>query len=411
MIPSLPYGLTPGGFVAKPLAKIREDIEAGLRQATARPDGTEVLNTKVGAAAALVGVVSAPVRELWELAESVYAARTREGASGASLDDVNAITGSTRDEATRSTVIQTLNLDPAVVVPAGSVVSMVGSPSIRFRTRLEVDSTAGGGGPYTVQMEAEETGPIAAPAGSLTVIESPVAGWTSTTNAADATLGAARELDAAYRARGESELATAGTAPLDAIRADLLEVDGVVSVSVFQNVTEAIDVNGLPPHSVEAIVYDGTSDGSVVTDEVIAEALFAAVGGGIATHGTTTVNVTDDTGEVHAVSFSRPTERLVYVSATLSVAPVRGWAASSQAEAEAALVSFGRAAFLVGDDVVRFRWLSSLFGSRGLIDVTSFTLGFSASPVGTANLVIGARELAAFDTSRVVLTINEISPP
>lgn len=409
MIPSLPYGLTPGGFVAKPLAKIREDIEAGLRQATARPDGTEVLNTKVGVAASLVGIFSAPVRELWELAESVYAARTREGASGAALDDVNAITGSARDEASRSLVIQSLVLEAGTTVSAGSVVSLVGSPDIRFRTRLDV--VAGITGTYSVQCEAEEPGPIAAPAGSLTVIETPVVGWLSTTNPADAAVGASRESDAAYRARGEAELATAGTAPLDAIRADLLEVPGVISVSVFQNVTDAIDVNGLPPHSVEAIVYDGTSDGSAVTDDAIAEALFAAVGGGIATHGTITVNVTDATGEVHAVAFSRPAERLVYVSATLSVAPVRGWASTSTAAAKAAIVAFGRAGFLVGDDVVRFRLMSSLFASRGLIDVTAFTLGFAPSPVGTTNLGIGARELAAFDTSRVVLTVNEVSPP
>lgn len=410
MIPSLPYGLGPGGFVAKPLAKIREDMKTGLRAATARPDGTQVLNTEVGVAAAIVDVFAPVARELWELAEAVYAARTREGASGAALDDVAALTGSTRDEASRSLVTLTLGLDPDVFVPAGSVVSMVGAPSIRFRTRVDVTAD-GDGGEFLVQAEAEEAGPIAAPSGSLTVIESPVAGWTTVTNVLDAAVGAARETDPSLRAKSEAELATAGTAPLDAIRADLLDVPGVVSVSVFHNVLDTLDGNGLPPHSVEAIVYDGTSDGSAVTDEAIAEALFAAVAAGIATHGSISVVVQDDTGESHTVRFSRPVERLVYVSATLNVARVRGWSDSSADSVKTALVSFARAAFLVGDDVVRFRWLSSIFGVAGVIDVTAFTLDFTGSPAATSNLVIGARELAAFDTSRVVLTINEITPP
>src|SRR5262249_36114068 len=86
-----------------------------------------------------------------------------------------------------------------------------------------------------VACEAVDTGPLPAPAGTLTVIDTPVAGLSSVTNAADAILGRNQETDSELRIRREEELRAAGKGTVDAIRALLLEVLNVVQAKVLQN--------------------------------------------------------------------------------------------------------------------------------------------------------------------------------
>ncbi len=48
-----------------------------------------------------------------------------------------------------------------------------------------------------------------------------------------------------------------GNATPDAIRGDLLIVEGVLSVTVFENDTDITNAAGLPPHSLEGVVLQG----------------------------------------------------------------------------------------------------------------------------------------------------------
>lgn len=402
---SLPWGLTTAGFVAKPLATVLEEIEEAEKEQIS-PE----LNVKAGPTHQINGIFASKVRELWELAEAVHAAGDPDRASGASLDAVAALRGSTREAATKSRVTETVTLGASMTLPAGSIVSVLGDPTARFVTLTAVTSVLAGN--YSVEMEAESAGIVAANAGTLTEIETPVAGWTAATNALDAVLGTVVETDAGLRARSESELAAQGTSPADAIRADLLDLTGVVTVQVFENVTSVTDADGLPPHSVEAVVYDGSEGGTTVAADDIAQVLWDTVAAGIETYGSSSGTATATDGTTHTMRFSRPTVRPVYVSPTVSAAIARGWDTAEGADlVAAAIVAVGDDAFGSGDDVIRRRLEAGAMAIPGVIDLTAFTLGFSASPVGTANLVVGRRELATFDTSRVVVTVNLVTPP
>lgn len=89
-----------------------------------------------------------------------------------------------------------------------------------------------------VSFLAQEFGPIPAPAGSLTDILSPVAGWISLTNYDAGITGSNQETDAELRLRRLNSLRLLGAATVEAIRARLLqEVPGVTSVIIFENVT------------------------------------------------------------------------------------------------------------------------------------------------------------------------------
>ncbi len=399
---TLPFGVTTFGFVSKDLDTIRAELDEGLRAAFGN------VNTAAGPFHQLREFWANRERTLWELAESTYAAPDPDMATGDSLDAVGAITDNDREAADESRVTLTLSLDATITVPAGSIVSVTGQPSVRFVTLADVTSTTAGD--YPAEAECEETGPIAAAAGTLEVIETPVSGWTAVTNALDAVPGTDLETDPVYRARRRDEVARQGTGPADAIRADLLDLDDVVSVSVTLNDTDAT-VDGLPPHSFEAIVYDGSEAGTTVTAATIAQRIWDVKPAGIETYGNTSGTAVDALGIDRVVRFSRPVVRPVYLDVVASVHSSLGWNATTGPDAiKAAVVTEGRARFTTGKDVIRTRLFAPPLGVDGVHDVTALELGFTASPSGTINLAIAPRELATFDTSRVTVTANIVEP-
>ena len=75
-----------------------------------------------------------------------------------------------------------------------------------------------------------------------------------------------------------------------------------------------------------------------------------------------------------------------------------------QALQDAALDSLPHdAALRLGDDVVRARLLCALVDVPGVLDVPALTLGVTATELYPQNVVINARALAAFDTSRITV--------
>lgn len=399
---TLPYGVTPFGFLAKDLDTIRAEVDEGLRGIFGNA------NLAAGPLHQLRDLWANRERNLWELAEAVYAANDPDQASGDGLDAVGAITANDREAAAKGSVVLLLSLEAAVTVPAGSIVSVDGTPSIRVVLVEDVTSTTAGD--YEGEAEFEETGPISAASGTLTVIETPVSGWTDVTNALDAVPGTDEETDPVYRARREDEVARQGTGPADAIRADLLDVDGVESVTVTLNDTDD-PVDGLPPHSFEAIVYDGTTDGTEVDAGAIAQAIWESKPAGIQTYGGSSGTAVDAQGRERTVYFSRPTARPVYIDVGADVSTSLGWDPTNGPTAiKEAVVAFARARFLVGGDVIRARLYSPALGVPGVFDVTALEIGFSPSPAGTSNLAIADRELATFDTSRVTVTATLVEP-
>ncbi|WP_404852172.1 DUF2612 domain-containing protein [Escherichia coli] len=81
---------------------------------------------------------------------------------------------------------------------------------------------------------------------------------------------------------------------------------------LYENDTGATDSNGLPPHSISAIV-----DGGDVTE--IAQTIRGNKGQGTATYGKTSVTVPDTYGNPHVISFSRSTDVPIFVAITLKV--------------------------------------------------------------------------------------------
>jgi uncharacterized phage protein gp47/JayE len=134
------FGLTDAGFELKRLADIKAEIESKLRAEL----GSAINLLPESVFGQLVSIFSERESLVWELAEDVYNSAYPDTASGASLDNVVALTGITRQGATKSKVLGVRLFGTAgTLVPATTGLSVDGNPTAKFETDAAVTLVAG----------------------------------------------------------------------------------------------------------------------------------------------------------------------------------------------------------------------------------------------------------------------------
>jgi uncharacterized phage protein gp47/JayE len=247
----------------------------------------------------------------------------------------------------------------------------------------------------TVAAKAKEVGPIEAPSGTLSVIETPVTGWDSVENELDADLGRDEESDAELKIRRDLALQQAGAATVGAIFSQLSSLDGVSTVRIFENITEIYDLEGRPPKSYEAVIQGGDED-------EIAATIWSTKPAGIQTFGDILKNILDSQGYPQQVSFSRPTGLTIYV--TLNITAGLDFPANGASLASDAIVDYGKT-FEVGQDVITIpKLLCTVANIDGILDI-EVLVGTSASPTLSDNIIVADNEIAEFDSSRILVNL------
>jgi len=448
------YGLTSAGFVPKTLAVIREEINDSLKVAF----GVSLDVSDLSALGQFVAIFAEREALLWELIEAIVSSQDPDSATDTLLDALAVLTGTTRRPADSSAVTMTLTGTPTTAVSAGSKASVVIAGDVfstvndatiaataawaistayalgdrvtnasRVYQCITAGTSAGSGGPTTTSSDetdntahwrylgegtgdvdaiavADNTGPIAAASGSLTVIETPVSGWNSVVNVLDAAPGADVETDEDLRVRREVELADAGNTTADAIRATLLDVADVTAVKLYVNDTDAaavLDGVSVAAHSIDALVQGGT-------DQDIWNALLVTVGAGIATNGTEVGTAEDSEGNAVTFRFNRPTAVDIYVDVELGY-DAAAYPADGDAQIKAAIVARGNARGL-GYDAVASVISSWCFDVSGINDVTLIEIGTAPAPGASTTIAISGRQIAVYDTSRITVVSTPGTP-
>lgn len=447
------FGLTSEGFVPMTAADIRADINARV-WATISPTLDLSDRTFEGQ---LIGIVAYHIALCWELAEASNATFDVDKAVKAALDAICLLTGTFRRSPTESTVTLTLTGDPTTLITAGHSARVTDGP--RFDTLEDATlvaltpwavgtlyaiadrvtananvyqcteagtSDVSGDGPTSIdplediidatvhwrflgagtaaddaESQASETGELAANAGTITEVVTPVGGWNGVVNVLDAEVGRGDMSDAELRVLRELELAQPGTSPADSIAAALLGVAGVTSATVFVNNTDATNGDGMPPHSVEAMVRGGD-------DQDIWDTLLANVAAGIATHGTEVGTSTDSQGTDHTMKFTRADEIEIYVVLTLTKDPDE-YPADGDALVKTAITEFG-ANQSTGKDAVAWSIGAQAIKVPGVLEVTSCFIGTAPAPGTSATVAISTRQLATYDTLRISVTSSDATP-
>jgi uncharacterized phage protein gp47/JayE len=358
----------------------------------------------------LVDISNEHDQQLAELLQEIYSAFDPEQATNQSLDALCSITGTYRREATKGTVTLKLNLDAATTVSSGSQAAVSGDPDNIWVTTEDVTSV--GAGDYTVPAEAAEAGDIEAPAGTITVIVTPVGGWNSVTNDDDATPGLERELDSELRQRRASELAIGGSTTVDAIQAQVSALDGVEQAICTEN-DNWYASGGLPPNSVEVVYWDGSGSPSATVVANVAEAIYETKAGGVRAYGTdtdgagtTSETVTDDQGNSHTIGFTLAAEQEILVDITV-VQDAAGPTVTTTA-VEDAILAWASSALTIGEDVYRSKVIAAAADVSGVEDVPLATVLLAISPAGTAasDVTIGARQIATIDRADINVTVT-----
>lgn len=389
------FGFTDTGFVPRTTLEVRQSINDDIHAEFGASFGL----TDEDPVGVLVGVVAATVGELWEVAEQVSNSGDPDAATGTSLVAVCAITGTIPLAATASTVTLTLTGNPTT--PITSIAALTASTSAEFDSDASVSAvlvalatwvgstayvvgdrvtnttrcyqcivagtSAASGGPTTqlatiadgsgalewtwlgdgtgaadITAHAALTGPVAAAARDISVIKTPIGGVQNVINLLDAAPGRIADTNPSLRIRREEELAGSGAGTTANIRALLLRLTGVTAAHVFQNLTDVTDVDGVPPHSIEALVQGGD-------DQAIVDVLGEEVTAATPTVGTTSGTHIDSEGISSLVNFSRPVEKLIYNRITL-VKIAASYAGDTAAQT--AVAAYGVSEQVIGKDVV-----------------------------------------------------------
>jgi uncharacterized phage protein gp47/JayE len=331
------------------------------------------------------------IDQLEQLAEECYNAWDPDNASDDRFVALSLLTGVPRRVApTHGLVTVSLGITGAHTYAPGDLAAhVIDDPTNRWLNRDEVIST--GTGSYSAVFESELPGALAiAEAGTLTIIATPVAGWTTVNNNNAATPGQDIEAIPALRIRREVALSIGGSRTRGAIRSKLALLDGVLSAEVFENTSNSTDANGIGPHGIRPVVYDGSP--AAADDDAIAQVIYDHGSEGILSQGAQSGIAQDPRVGPVTVAFDRAT--LSAITVAVQIESATGVAISDVQDAILAKMPQR-----TGLEVTYNRLSSSVFSVVGVDDFVSFTVNG-----GTVDLAAVQSTIYLLDAGDITVT-------
>ena len=301
------------GVRVQDTATIRANIVTKVQQAFKVSDSDPLLN--LDPASPMGQVVDLLVAEIEaKNAEIAYLSNmlNLSSARGVWLDALGSLYFIERKMSEPTTVTCEVTGISGTVVPYGSLIEDANGNKLRLLATEGITISADGTG--SGQFSTVEHGAIVINSHSVTKIITVVAGWDTVDNASAGVTGRDRETDAEYLARIKISLANNAEGTIEAIRADVLALDGVIACTVLENITnQSITSYGvqLTSHSIGVCVYGGN-------DEDIAKAIYKKKDAGCGTSGTDTVTYVDPEypDETYEYKIFRATAERVYIKIT-----------------------------------------------------------------------------------------------
>lgn len=240
-------------------------------------------------------------------------------------------------------------------------------------------------------------GDISAPIGTATTILTPVFGWTSVINEISAERGSTEESDEELRERFRISKAVRANNTAEALYSQLLELEGVGFVRIYENTTDATDLLGLPPHSFMAIVRGGTN-----TD--IGQVVWNNEPVGIASFGNTSVVVRDTQNVERTVNFSRPTETPIYVKVQVTKTG-NTFPADGVEQIREAVLDYLSTNSTFGEDIIYTRLFTPINTVPGH-QVDLLEIGKTPLTLGTSNITIDWNEFPISLAEYIEVTVT-----
>jgi uncharacterized phage protein gp47/JayE len=330
------------------------------------------------------------VDQLEQLAEECYHAFDPDNASDDRFVALARLTGVPRRGLKKGLATMSLDLDASQSYAIGAIAfHVIDEPTNRWLNRDLVVSTSAA--VYPAVFESEFAGSAAiAEAGTITVIATPVAGLNSGTNALAATPGEDIESIPALRIRRESAVSVGGSRTRSAIRAKLVLLEGVLSAEVFENTSNVMSADGILPHGIRPIIWDGSP--AAADNDAIAQIIHDHGAEGILSQGAFSGTAQDTQDGPVVKYFDRATPQQIVVAVDIE-------------SADGVAIDDVKAAILaamptrVGREVTYNKLAGSVFNVPGVDDHVTFTID-----AGTVDLPAVQNVIYLLDESDITVT-------
>lgn len=252
------------GVVVPDTDAVRDDIAKGVVKAfRSNPNRDDVNVDPTSPMGQFVDIVASEVEA--KNAEIAFLANMMNPrtARGVFLDAVGGLYGVDRKLSEPSVVTCTLTGLKGTVVPYGAIVQDTNGN--QFRHSAVNGVTIGEDGTATTSFASVEHGAVEVAPGAVTKIVTVIAGWDAVTNSDSGALGREREPDGEYLNRILESYAINAVGSLEAIQANLSELEGVLDCVVLENFTNEYQTKyglRLEPHSIGVCIVGG-DDGDI----------------------------------------------------------------------------------------------------------------------------------------------------
>lgn len=375
-----------------------------------------------------IGIEAEMMANLDEAIVAAYRSKDPDSATGEALRDIGKISGVKIKDATYSIASVTVTGQSGTVIPALSQVRSRIDNSVWLTTApivVGVGLTATGFVTCTV------AGRVLASIGDLTVIGTPVAGWSSVTNA-EATPGDDAETDIEFRVRRNNSVALAGSNMKDNMLGNIANVAGVTDVKILENKSDSpVDIDGIP-YTALAIIVNGGSDAD------IGLAMYEKYNPGTPLYprySTKTDTWVDDpgatgvkvevisprTGNQETMTFQRAAGLPVHVA--LNVKRVGTLPSDIYAQLQKAIIEDSTKTLFSGETVTGFNQggydigelvpvgrlytpVNKVLGQYGDSYILSLTIGLSAESQGLTPIQPGIAQMATFDAANISVLVT-----
>lgn len=252
-------------------------------------------------------------------------------------------------------------------------------------------------GNITLQFENENTGAIPAPANTVNQIYEVLSGWDSCNNPISGVIGQDVESRAEFEARRQQSVAINARGTVEAIRARVKSVPGVLDANILENRTDVpVNIDGLTliGHSIYPIVAGGA-------DTDIAQAIYDTVSAGCGFNGVTTVIIANED-----IKFSRAVQREIKIKIEIP----RGAIVPTDKIKDVIYNNFYGTSTISTSGRVGIN--QTIYASRFYcelanigVQVNTISISFANDTTWYSSIALLANEIAVLDRSRIIITL------
>ena len=305
----MPDSIGSTGLAIKTLPEIVADLETALRSIY----GSDINLDQNSPDGQLVNIFAQSAIDIRELAQAIYNGFNPDAASGVVLDERVALNNIVRQGGTYTNTPITLVTDRTVDLvgldtdfnsPDGTGYTIQDDAGTQY---ILIDSVTLTAGSNIVNFRAKDIGLVETTTGTITNPVTIVLGVTSINNpSAPLEVGQEEETDAELRVRRQKSVAIASTGYLNGLLGTVLNLDGVTDGVLYENVTNAVDANGIPAHGIWLVAEGGAN--TEIADEIYAKKSFGAN-----MKGAVEVDITTASGTTFVAKFDRPVAKDLYI--------------------------------------------------------------------------------------------------